>query len=213
MSLTIGIPVYNEEKTLIKTLDSVVNSCQCLNANIVLCFNGTTDNGINLAKKYNKFPLEIISSSKDKPSAVKKIAEHNTSEFLIFVDADVIVDKNCFTNIHKAFKENIIAVAGQPIPYKSNNATYKIINARMLNPYLEISLDGSPKEFLHGRVYGIRKKILDEISKNFSKSMGDDTFLSHYILLNYGRDAIAHVNDANVFYQPVTSIKSWRHCS
>lgn len=208
MSLTVGIPVYNEEKTLIRTLDSVVDSCWGLDANIVLCFNGTTDNGRDIAKNY-PFPLEIITSSKGKPSAVKKISEYSKSDIIIFVDADVVVDKDCFSSIYNAFNDGIMAVAGRPIPYKSNNIVYNIINARMSNPDLEVSLDGSPKEFLHGRIYGVRKSILDDVNKNFAKGIGDDTFLSHYILLNYGRDAIAHVNDANVFYQPVTSINSW----
>ena len=212
-TISIGVPVYNEENTLVNSLDSIVKSMRELkqNSSIILCFNGTTDNGRILAENYSKKiqPLEIITSTKGKPSAVKAIAQQSTSDIVIYVDADVIVNKYCFKNMVDSFSPKVMAVTGRPIPYSSDNLLYNIINARMINSGIEVSKKGGPKPFLHGRIYAIRKQILDEVNKNFSESIGDDTFLSHYLMLHYGRSSISCCKTATVQYQPVTSITSW----
>ena len=212
-TISIGVPVYNEEETLVQSLESIVKGVLELEqkSNIILCFNGTTDHDRDLAENFSNkiYPLEIISSPKGKPSAVKAIANHSNRDILIYVDADVIVNKSCFKNIINLFSSDVMAVTGRPIPYTSNNLVSNILNARMSHPGIEISKSGGSKPFLHGRIYAIRKSTLGKIDQDFSDAIGDDTFLSHYLLLNYGKDSIACCHNANVQYQPATSVKSW----
>ncbi|MFH1376870.1 MAG: glycosyltransferase family 2 protein [Candidatus Woesearchaeota archaeon] len=218
--VTIGIPIYNEEKTLQHTLSSVESSAQKLNIayEIILCFNGTTDNGREIAIQYQKRSdnLKIIDSIKGKSKAILKILDSAQNDEVIFCDADVIVDKNCFQHLLKNFKiPYIMAVTGSPKPINKNNLISKILNARMTYPKSEVArlpLEGClEKPFIHGRIYALKKSILSkEDTKNkFKESIGDDTFLTHYIIKNYGRKSIIKEDKAVVNYVPVQSIKSW----
>jgi glycosyltransferase involved in cell wall biosynthesis len=214
VSVSIGVPVFNEEKTLRCSLDSIISSALNLenSFDLILCFNGTTDGGREIAEDYsrNVYPLRIVESGKGKPSAMKKIGESSDADYLFFVDADVVVDEFCFKRLASSYKEGVVAVTGRPIPYKEEGFLYNVLNARMINGFAEVSRkDGGDKSFLHGRIYGVRKKVFDELSSNFLKNLGDDTFLSHYLMLNYGRGSVVCCKGANVFYQPVTSVKSW----
>ncbi|HIG93871.1 TPA: glycosyltransferase [Candidatus Woesearchaeota archaeon] len=212
--VTIGVPIYNEEKTLEYSLDSIVLSASKLDLpyDIVLCFNGTTDGGRSIAENYH-FPLKIIESSKGKPWAIQSINNHSDADFFIFTDADTVVHPDCFSKLINAYSPKVMAVTGRPLPYPNNSLVYNIINARMLNQDAEVSKNPlakmKQKPFLHGRIYSVRKMVMDELTLKFSENLGDDTFLSHHLFLYYGRESIVCVKDANVSYHPVTSIGSW----
>lgn len=57
----------------------------------------------------------------------------------------------------------------------------------------------------------MRTPILSELNDQFESNLGDDTFVSHYLMTRYGRNAIACAKTANVRYQPVQSVQSWWH--
>ena len=214
MLVTVGVPIFNEERTLVSSLDSITEAISEMNKpyELILCFNGTTDNGVKVAKEYsilNGCDLEIITSEKGKPSAVAEIFKNSKGDFFIFTDADARVDKFAFRKLIESYADKTMAVSGRPVPAYENSFIYKVINARMINGDAEVSYDYSMKTFLHGRLYSVKREILEHISEKFSNSIGDDTFITHFIYLNYGKDTISINKHANVSYHPVTSIGSW----
>lgn len=139
--LTIGIPIYNEETTLKESMLSIMTSAENIDKSyeIVTCFNGTTDNGREIIEDLSKEkPIKIIESKKGKPQAIRKIVSESSSQYLIFCDADLIVEKDCFKNLLDCFKEKTKVVTGCPQPWAKNSLVYKIVNARMLDPELKI---------------------------------------------------------------------------
>ena len=122
-SLTIIIPAYNEELNIVKCLKSLSEIKRpSVNFKILVVDDLSTDNTFLEAKNLkeeifkNSKELEIISSGKrpeDKnwvgknwPCYVgsKKI----NSEWILFIDADVILGKNCIHNaLFKAREDNI----------------------------------------------------------------------------------------------------------
>ncbi len=122
-SLTILIPAYNEE----------INICNCLKAlseikipcktfKILVVDDSSTDNTYNSAlkckKQYfkNKNEIEIISSGErpieknwvGKNWACYQGSKEVDSDWILFIDADVIIGKNCIYNaLLKSSEENI----------------------------------------------------------------------------------------------------------
>jgi cellulose synthase/poly-beta-1,6-N-acetylglucosamine synthase-like glycosyltransferase len=219
--ITIGIPVYNEENTIYKTLISAIRSAEKMHKKyeFFICFNGTTDKSREIVREFkrrNPAKIKIIESKKGKTKAIKKIMEKSDSDYLLFCDGDVFVEEDCFENLIKNFsKLEVMAVTGNPRPWRNKSIIYKILNARMIYPKAEIAkiaLDGFfEKPFIHGRIYAIRRKIFQKTEdlKKFENSIGDDTYLTHYIIQKYGRKAIFKEYKSVVNYLAVQSLNSW----
>ena len=91
MILSIIIPVYNEEKTVIKVLNKLKeNNPKLLEYEIIVIDDGSTDNSRKLLEDnknlYNK--LLINERNKGKGFSVKKGIENASGKYIIFQDAD-----------------------------------------------------------------------------------------------------------------------------
>lgn len=89
--ISVIIPVYNSERYLSKTLDSIVN--QSLSDIEVICVDdGSTDESINILKEYLNKPcqLKIISLSKNFGVAFARNVglKEASGEYICFVDSD-----------------------------------------------------------------------------------------------------------------------------
>ncbi|MDA3855855.1 MAG: glycosyltransferase [Candidatus Woesearchaeota archaeon] len=222
-NISVGIPVYNEEKTIIKCLDSVYNSLKLINGIdfiVIICFNGTTDNSKKIIQnKINDYPnLIITSSKKGKTKAICKILENSKeTDICIFIDSDAIMDKKCITNIINKFNQtesNLLCVTGNPIPL-SKTFLSKIINIRRIYPKSQIppkSFEKFEKQrnYIHGRIYSLKNTIFGSVLKStFRNSKGDDSYLSYFLIKNYGRESFIESDLVNVYYTPVLSLRGW----
>lgn len=221
--IVLGIPVYNEEKTIIKCLDSVYESLKLLKGikfKVIVCFNGTTDNSkkIILSKIENYSNLIQISSNKGKTNAICKIIENSKlADICIFTDSDVIMDKMCISNIINEFNhsnQDLLCITGNPIPLTKNFLS-TIINVRRIYPKSQIPPHSfknyeKKKNYIHGRIYSLKNVIFKDIlSSSFNNSKGDDSYLSYFLIKNYGRKSFIELEKANVYYTPVLSLKGW----
>lgn len=102
MSLSIIIPVYNEEKYLARTLERIKEQ-EFKNFEIVVVCNGCTDKSFTLAKKYvdKVFNLKERNVSKARNFG----ADNSKHGNLIFLDADVLVDSNVLKQIDNKLNE------------------------------------------------------------------------------------------------------------
>ena len=112
-SLTIVIPAYNEELNLVNCLKALsVIKKPCKNFKILIIDDESTDDTYNCAIKCKKEyfkkndSIEIISSG-ERPTdknwvgknwACYKGSRKVTTDWILFIDADVIIGKNCIFN-------------------------------------------------------------------------------------------------------------------
>jgi dolichol-phosphate mannosyltransferase len=97
MKISIIIPVYNEEKTIIKILTILKNLDLKLNKEIVIINDGSTDdskiiieNFLNIQKQTNKLQFKFITKENGgKGSAIKKGITIATGDILTIQDADL----------------------------------------------------------------------------------------------------------------------------
>ena len=127
-SICIIVPAYNEEMVIEEKIKSIIS----LNyprhlVKIVLVSDGSTDNTVQIMKKYANDNTHVldIEDRKGKTNIINKAMEINNSELTLFSDANVILDKDCLIQLnHSLSKTNVGAVAGSIVSYDmhTNNA-------------------------------------------------------------------------------------------
>ena len=172
MNIYIIIPVFNEEKYLQESIDSIVK--QTLLPKILLLVNdSSTDNSEKILKKYsNEFSwikyINIKSKQVHIPgekviNAFNKGLEKLDSNYDIICkfDSDIILPKNYLESIEKIFLNNPkVGVAGGNLYVKKNNNWI----------YEKIS----SKNHVRGPIKSYRKKCFEEI-QGLRPSIGWDT--------------------------------------
>lgn len=104
--ISIIIPTLNEEKLLPLLLESIIKQT-FKNYEIIISDAGSTDNTQQIAKKYNCVITRGGKPAKGRNEGAK-IAQ---GEFLIFLDADVILPKQFLKNVHQEMQQEYIDLA------------------------------------------------------------------------------------------------------
>ncbi|HIH15026.1 MAG TPA: glycosyltransferase [Nanoarchaeota archaeon] len=91
MKVTVIIPAYNEEKYIERTLQAISD------AEIVVVCNGCTDKTEDIARKYAD--TVIVLKEKGVSRARNAGAKEACSERLVFMDADILPEKDLFEKI------------------------------------------------------------------------------------------------------------------
>lgn len=98
---SIIIPVYNVEKYIKRTLESIFAQSE-KNFEVILVNDGCTDNSIEIAKK---FDVNIIKSKHVGVSEARNIGvKHAKGKYLIFLDSDDYWNKDLLKEINKSLK-------------------------------------------------------------------------------------------------------------
>jgi glycosyltransferase involved in cell wall biosynthesis len=102
-TLSFVIPSYNSEKTIMQTIESLPSNSQ-----IIVVDDCSTDKSVELIKKNKKrFPnLKLIINSRVRwPAYTRNIGiENSTGEYIMLVDDDVFLTKNCVENLMREIK-------------------------------------------------------------------------------------------------------------
>lgn len=107
--VSIIVPVYNQEKYLDRSIQSLVNQT-LYDIEIILINDGSIDDSLNICKKYEQMDKRIIII--DKPnrgvsSARNEGIEIAKGEYIGFVDSDDWIENNMYDNMYKYIeKEN-----------------------------------------------------------------------------------------------------------
>ena len=131
MILSIIIPVYNEEKTIIGVLEKIKNnSSNLFEYEIVVIDDGSTDQSKKLLedKKHLFDKLLINETNKGKGFAVKKGILNASGTHIIFQDADFEYDPVDFKKFEKVFSDfNADAIIGSRFVYSNYTRSHNIL--------------------------------------------------------------------------------------
>lgn len=121
MKLSILIISKNAEETIEKSLDSVRN----LGDEIVLVDNGSTDNTVNIAKKYN---VKIFLKKEEDLGRLRQYALNKCNgKWVLVIDSDEVVSKELSNEIKSLLiKSNKIKHCGFLIPFQNHFLNKKI---------------------------------------------------------------------------------------
>ncbi|MBA2864907.1 glycosyltransferase family 2 protein [Methanococcus maripaludis] len=130
MKLSVIIPAYNEEKTVLKTLEEVVAVNLQIDKEIIVVNDGSTDKTEeiieNSIKKFPESNIKLLSKKNGgKGSALKEGIRKSTGELIIIQDADLEYDPSDYSKlIQPILEETANVVYGSRIKNKDNGYSH-----------------------------------------------------------------------------------------
>lgn len=203
-TLSVCIIAKNEEKNILKCLESIQNIAD----EVILVDTGSVDNTINIAKKFN---IKIIETSfQNNFSLARNTAIENASkDWIFFIDCDESIDTSQFYKFKEILDNNklgfnlklINIINNKPYPsnyliriIKNNSGFYysgkfneKLMNSLYKEDYINKIVDTDLIIYNFGFDYS-KDKLLDRCNRNIdillSYSDKDKDFLYYYYLGN-----------------------------
>ena len=130
MILSIIVPVYNEERTIINDLEKIKNNSS-KEYEVIVVDDGSTDKTKELLKNNNHLYDKIITneSNKGKGYSVKKGILNSTGSHIIFQDADLEYNPSEFNKFEKIFKNfDADGIIGSRFVYSEFTRSHNILN-------------------------------------------------------------------------------------
>lgn len=165
MKVSIIIGLYNSENTIKESIDSILNQTY-KNFEIIICDDGSSDNTLNIAKKYLKeYPekIKLLMNFENKGLAysLNKCIEVSQGEYIARMDADDIARNDRL--------EKQVAFLDNNIDYAMVGSSVNLIDDKS-NIWGERQMKKKPKskdflffsQFIHPTIM-MRKKILIEV--------------------------------------------------
>lgn len=124
--ISVVLPVYNCEKYIDRCIDSIINQTY-KNFEIILVNDGSTDNSLNLLKKYKKKDKRIILIDKKNEgvSVARNIAiDRSSGDYITFVDADDYLEKDALETMINLIKKEKVDIL-RTTYYKIKNDSIK----------------------------------------------------------------------------------------
>ena len=163
LKISIIIPLYNEENTIIKLLKKIY-SLRIANFEIIIVNDGSTDNSLKLFNDFSKKKkIKIISHEKNigKGAAIKSAKKFVKGSIIIIQDADLEYDPKDYFKLIKPIKEK----------------KYKVVyGSRVLNK-IRYNVDGFTSIF---RIFG--NHLLTEISNLLNNQNLSDAHTCYKVL-------------------------------
>ena len=132
VKLSIIIPVFNEEKTILEILKKIKESLIGENTyEIIVIDDGSRDNTLKLLENNKSLFNKLITNeiNKGKGFAVIKGIEASEGKYIAFQDADLEYDPIEFNNILKIYNEmDADIVFGSRINYKNYSRSHNFLN-------------------------------------------------------------------------------------
>ena len=144
MILSIIVPVYNEEKTVIKILEKIKNSASNLFKNeIIVIDDGSTDQSRKLLEnnKHLFDKLLLNETNKGKGFSVKKGISNASGSHIIFQDADLEYDPGDYKKFEKIFLDfEADGIIGSRFVYSNYTRSHNILN-KIANTFLTFAFN------------------------------------------------------------------------
>ncbi|MEK7595002.1 MAG: glycosyltransferase [Patescibacteria group bacterium] len=173
-TVTIGIPAYNEEKNIKTLLESLLNQKQegwDLDK-IIIYSDASTDNTNSIVGEFTNKSLVLIKGAKRKGMCYgqKTISKITNSDFLVFINADVLPqDENLITNLIKNADDKTGVVGGKVVPAKAEGFMEKVYK---FNHELKTAIYEDPK--MSGSIYLCHGRIKCLTRQMYTKTRYED---------------------------------------
>lgn len=161
LSLSIVIPVYNEERYLKRCLDSIATQ-EVKPNEVIVVDNSSTDKSVEIAKSYS-FVTLMYEKRQHQAFAQKTGFDAAKSEIIGRIDADIILPSDWVQKVTAEFTANpkLVALTGEPYPY---DIYLKKTAIFIFNFYNGLASTIAGARMLWGANCAIKKEAWDKVS-------------------------------------------------
>lgn len=179
--VSIIIPIYNSEKYLPKTLESIIRQ-DYKDIEIILVNDGSTDNSINICQKYMKIDsrIKLLNQRNLGVSAARNRGVYfSNGQYIAFVDSDDQIEPDMISNLVVLIENNACDVACCNVHIidkdKTERTTYLEDKIMIYDSYtlLEKFLLGKISHGCWDKLY--KRELLEEIDFPL-KTTGEDRY-------------------------------------
>ena len=127
--VSIIVPVYNVEKYIKRSLDSLINQTFS-DIEIIVINDGSTDNSLNIIETFKDERIRLYSQDNKGGSAARNLGvDKSTSDYIMFLDADDYYHLDCVEKAYKCITEENtdICIYGSRFVDDEGNYTKSII--------------------------------------------------------------------------------------
>ena len=116
--VSVLIPVCNEQSTLPRLLEYLLENDTASVDEILVCANGCTDDTPQLVRAFSRRDgrIRLLTSEKGKPRAWNLLVRSAKHDTLVFFDEDVVPRSNAISRLLSYFDSDTIIVAGLDFP-------------------------------------------------------------------------------------------------
>lgn len=207
--ISVIIPVYNAEKTLYKSIDSLINQSYP-HLELIFINDCSQDNTLNILYQYEKkivdnskgLVIKIISHEENKGVAAARNTglQNATGELIYYVDADDFIDEGAIELLVKKQQENDADIVGCSW-YLSFNQNKRRMNQPPFNDSLE-----AIQQMLNGKMrwnlwlFMVKRSLYEDYNIRFipGMNMGEDLMVIMKLFVHANK--VAFVNDALYHY-------------
>jgi glycosyltransferase involved in cell wall biosynthesis len=132
ITVSVLVPCYNCEKTIARTIDSIINQTYDNNLiSLILCNDGSTDNTLKILKQYqNKYGNKkiIILDKKNEGSSIarKYLLDKCDSKYFMLMDSDDYYVPNAIKQLVNRLDRDVDVVVAKTIILNKHNHQKKI---------------------------------------------------------------------------------------
>ena len=163
VNYSVGLPVRNEERTIVQTLESIL--AQTIQPQeILVCVNGSSDDTyakvLDMTSTEDK--INLITSTPGKANAWNKIVSECSENMVMFCDGDVIINSEAAENLFYHFVSNpeLVIVGGA-------NAYFNLDDTTIFSRFCLENSEGKPirQEWVCGRLYMAKMNELFNLAR------------------------------------------------
>lgn len=196
--ISVIVSCYNSEKTIDRTLLSILNNTY-KNLEVIVVNDCSTDNSVEVAQSFNDSRIKIVNHKINKGAGWARDTgvKNATGDFISFVDSDDWISEDYYESLLKAHEENnsdityaklIPIVNGvEDTPYYHDNGPFEGVDKithTMVGLY-----------FLNNGL--IKKSLFDTIDYNHSRFIEDTPTM---MKLHYLANKIVYTNSGAYYY-------------
>lgn len=200
------IPVYNVEKYLEETLESVVNQTIGFKENIevVLVNDGSPDNSEEICLRYKEMYPDNIKYYKQENAGVcaarNKGMTLATGKYIHFLDSDDKIDLDAYEKSVKMLEENEdIDVAALRLKYFEAKDTYHTLDYKFTGDYILDIREKYDCILIHGSTAIYRADSLKGIEFDSRVKISEDTKVLYQVVLQKGKYGV--ISSAHYYYR------------
>lgn len=225
--ISVIIPAFNSEKTIGKTIESILGQKTKEKIELIIVDDCSADNTVKEIKKFKEVVL-IQQKKNSGPAAARNTgAKKATGEIILFTDSDCVPEKNWLEEMIKPFEKKLVKKLPLAEPFKEEKIVgvqgayktkQKSITARFVQLEIEDRYDLMQSEqekngsidFIGSYSAGYRKKVFLEFNgfnESFPTASGEDPELS-YRMEKKGLKLVFNSN-AIVYHEHPESVLSY----